>query len=102
VPYSVTIDPLVLAVIRSWGLPKTLTYAELVRTYRPAADVDEVGGVYFNGIRTVERKTKYALAHKLAGVMVWEVGQDSRGEHSLLRAIRRTIPAGRTRTRAGR
>jgi GH18 family chitinase len=68
---------------------KTLTYAQLVRKYQPAADVDEVDGVYFNGLRTVERKTKYALDRKLAGVMVWEVGQDTKDEHSLLRAIHR-------------
>src|SRR5262249_39542096 len=74
---------------------RTLPYAELVKKYRPAPDVDEVGGGYFNGIETVERKTRYAAEHKLAGVMVWEVGQDTRDEHSLLRAIRRAEKAAR-------
>jgi hypothetical protein len=70
---------------------RVLTYAELVRKYRPAADVDEVDGIYFNGLKTVERKTKYALARKLGGVMVWELGQDAGGEASLLRAIHRIV-----------
>jgi hypothetical protein len=34
--------------------------------------------VYFNGARTIERKTKVALQRKLAGVMIWELGQDAR------------------------
>jgi GH18 family chitinase len=72
---------------------KVLTYAELVHKHRPAADRDEVDGIYFNGRRTVERKTKYALEHKLAGVMVWELGQDTRDEYSLLRVIHRVVSA---------
>jgi GH18 family chitinase len=75
------------------GRSKTMTYADLVDKYRPAADVDEVDGLYFNGATTIERKTRYALDHKLAGVMVWEIGQDAKGEHSLLRAIRRVAPS---------
>jgi GH18 family chitinase len=74
---------------------RTLTYAEVVRKYRPAADVNEVDGVYFNGVRTVERKTRHALEHKLAGVMVWELGQDAPGQDSLLRAIHRVATASR-------
>jgi GH18 family chitinase len=66
---------------------KSLTYGELVRRYNPAADVDEVGGIYFNGIGTIRRKTKFALEQKLGGVMAWEVGQDASDGRSLLRAI---------------
>src|SRR5258708_24899153 len=70
---------------------KTLTYAEIVHRYRPTAEVDEVDGVYFNGATTIERKTKMALQRKLAGVMIWELGQDAADEHSLLHVIDRTI-----------
>ncbi len=72
---------------------RTLTYAEVIRKYRPAADVDEVDGVYFNGIRTVERKARYARERKLAGVMVWELGQDAPGPSSLLQAIHGAVTA---------
>ena len=32
---------------------------------------------YFNGVTTVERNTKDAIAAHLGGVMVWELGHDS-------------------------
>lgn len=31
---------------------------------------------FFNNVNTIERKTKDAIAARLGGVMVWEVGQD--------------------------
>ena len=34
-------------------------------------------GYWINGPRTVQRKTKWALEAGLAGIMVWECGQDS-------------------------
>ena len=36
---------------------------------------------YFNGVTTVERKTKDAIAAHLGGVMVWELGQDCLSYH---------------------
>lgn len=68
---------------------KSSTYETIVRKYHPAADVDEVDGLYFNNVSTIERKTRYALESKLGGVMIWELGQDTRDEQSLLRAIHR-------------
>lgn len=69
---------------------RTLTYAEIVKKFTPAADMDEVDGVYFNGPRTIERKVRFAQGSKLAGVMIWELGQDAPAEKSLLRVIRRS------------
>ncbi|MDB5349572.1 MAG: chtA [Planctomycetota bacterium] len=68
---------------------RTLTYAEIVRKDAPPPDRDEVDGVYFNGPATIERKVKFARDHHLAGVMIWEIGQDAPGDPSLLRAIHR-------------
>jgi chitinase len=68
---------------------KVMTYAEIVKKFQPAGDVDEVNGLYFNGPATIERKTKFALSNKLGGVMIWEIGQDVPGERSLLRTINR-------------
>jgi GH18 family chitinase len=62
-----------------------------MKQYAPAADVDEVDGVYFNGRSTIERKTKFARDNKLASMMVWELGQDVRDNTSLLRAISRAL-----------
>ena len=66
------------------------TYAEIVARYHPAPDVDEAGGIYFNGITTIQQKTRYALAQQLGGVMIWELGQDTADDTSLLAAISRS------------
>lgn len=68
-----------------------LAYADIVSQYHPTPDVDEVNGVYFNGIQTVQQKARWALGQHLDGVMVWELGQDAPGEHSLLKAIHQTV-----------
>lgn len=64
------------------------TYAELAAKGDLAADVDEAAGIYFNGPATVQKKTRYARDLGLAGVMIWELGQDAPGASSLLRAIK--------------
>ncbi|MBN2677237.1 MAG: glycoside hydrolase family 18 protein [Anaerolineaceae bacterium] len=60
------------------------TYAEIAAQYQPAADVDEVADIYFNGMQTVMEKTCYTLENGYGGVMVWELGQDN---GTLIRAI---------------
>lgn len=67
------------------------TYAEIVQRHHPAPDVDEAGGFYFNGITTIQQKTRYALEQQLGGVMIWELGQDMMDDTSLLRAIDQII-----------
>jgi chitinase len=66
---------------------QVLTYAEIVQKHQPKPEVDEVAGLYFNGPRTIEKKLELARELKLAGVMVWEVGQDAPGNASLLKWI---------------
>ena len=51
-------------------------------------------GYAFNGPETIAAKVRLAKTRGLAGVMIWEVGQDAVGELSLLRVIGRE--AGRT------
>lgn len=69
---------------------RTLTYREIVNRYHPGPSLDEVDGVYFNGVNTIRMKTQYAVASGLAGVMVWEIGQDVQDQQSLLNAIHQT------------
>ncbi|MEM7474525.1 MAG: glycoside hydrolase family 18 protein, partial [Planctomycetota bacterium] len=70
-------------------LNRTATsYADIVEQYRPAANVDRIGNLYFNGPKTIEDKFKLALDRKLGGVMIWEIGQDARGNASLLKTLR--------------
>lgn len=48
---------------------------------------DEFDSVYYNGIATIKRKTELAKKEGLAGVMIWEISQDTNDENSLLKAI---------------
>jgi chitinase len=66
---------------------RTLTYAGIADKYQPQPATDELDGIYFNGPDTVRRKTRMAHDLRLGGVMIWELGQDAKGDASLLRAI---------------
>jgi GH18 family chitinase len=45
-----------------------------------------VDGIYFNGIDTVQKKVCYVRQNGFGGVMIWELGQDTADDSSLLRA----------------
>lgn len=70
---------------------KSMYYKLIRKNYTPEARSDEAGGYYFNGIDTVRKKTDYALKTNLGGVMIWELGQDTMDEYSLLKAINEEI-----------
>ena len=70
---------------------RTMTYGEIVKKYHPASDVNEVDGFYFNGPKMIEQKTKLAMDRKLAGIMIWELGQDAKGDAGLLPLIRKAF-----------
>ena len=59
-------------------------YAEIMARYHPSPTTDEVDNIYFNGIGTIQQKTCLAKTERLGGVMVWELGQDSHDDTSLL------------------
>lgn len=61
-------------------------YAKMVQTNPLFADIDQVGQAFYNGRPTIRNKVKLA-AEKTAGIMIWELGQDSFDEYSLLSAI---------------
>ena len=66
---------------------RTVPYAEIVSQYQPAPEVDEVDGLYFNGITTIQQKTCFAKGQGAGGIMIWELGQDTVDDTSLLQAI---------------
>ena len=71
-------------------LDDVLTYADIMRDHRPGPEMDELpSGMYFNGIMTVQKKARWAIRNGLNGVMVWEIGQDTKDDTSILRALRR-------------
>jgi GH18 family chitinase len=69
----------------SWS--SAVSYKTLRERYPLAPNQDTVSGYYFNGIDTVRKKVQYAKNAGLSGVMIWEIGQDTTDESSLLGAI---------------
>jgi chitinase len=84
-------DKLVLGVPFYGKLPQT-TYRQLVRQDPAAPGKDQLGGVHYNGVETIRRKTALAL-QRGSGIMIWEITQDTTDESSLLRAIHQTASA---------
>jgi GH18 family chitinase len=71
------------------------SYKEIVAAYPDAPKLDQVGEtIWYNGVTTIEAKTKYAIDHKLAGMMIWALDDDVKGQNSLLDAIARTYKSG--------
>jgi hypothetical protein len=66
---------------------KVLSYEEIMTRYYPSPVVDEVDGVYFNGLGTIQDKVCFALEEELGGVMVWELAHDTTDSNSLLQRM---------------
>ena len=63
-----------------------VTYGEMVAINPSYADSDNIGNTYYNGRPTIEDKVELAY-DKVGGIMIWELGQDSFTEYSLLNTI---------------
>ncbi len=74
------------------------TYRYIVSLDNENANYDQAGEIYYNGIPTIKAKTQFALEEELLGVMIWELGQDSYDEFSLLDAIDEVIQDNLTST----
>ncbi|HWE35435.1 MAG TPA: glycosyl hydrolase family 18 protein [Isosphaeraceae bacterium] len=67
------------------------SYKAIVAAHPDADRADQVGEtIWYNGVATIEAKTRYAIDRKLAGIMIWSLDNDVAGEKSLLEAIART------------
>jgi chitinase len=63
-------------------------YSEIVATYPGAEKTDQVGDtIWYNGLPTIRAKAKYVVDQGLAGLMIWSLDDDGKGERSLLSAI---------------
>lgn len=69
------------------GSGNALTYFEIVEKYFPLPETNEVDNIFFNGRNLIRQKACYARDAGIGGVMIWELGQDSVGDFSLLRAL---------------
>ncbi|MDP4171110.1 MAG: glycoside hydrolase family 18 protein [Bacillota bacterium] len=92
-------EKLVLGV-PSYGQPENLaikqvSYGAIIKNNPTNADRDSVkmnGTIYYyNGAKTVQRKTKLALDHGFGGMMLWESGLDALGSSSLTGTISREL-----------
>jgi GH18 family chitinase len=63
------------------------TFAQLAESSSFDADVSVVDGYAFNGPTLIARKVRLAKEERLAGVMIWELAQDTRGSRSLLKVL---------------
>jgi hypothetical protein len=70
-----------------WYEPSYVPYDEIIAQYRLGPEVDEINGIYFNGINTIKAKTRYMVENDYGGVMFWEITEDTGDETSLLTAI---------------
>jgi GH18 family chitinase len=70
---------------------RTLTWLEIVGRHDPPPNQDEFEGFYYNGPTTVAKKATFAATQGLAGIFFWELGQDTDGSRSLVRAARAAI-----------
>ena len=70
---------------------KQMSYAAIINSDPENAKRDTVnlnGTTYhYNGVTTIQKKTKLALDNGFGGMMLWELGQDSAGTHSLTGVI---------------
>jgi chitinase len=48
---------------------------------------DQFDSIGYNGMNTIKQKTSFAKERQAAGVMIWEISQDTTGKLSLLRTI---------------
>ena len=68
---------------------ESFTYGSIVASNTSYSERDHVGNKYYNGRPTIANKVKLA-AQNLSGIMIWELGQDSFTEYSLLQTIHKT------------
>ncbi|WP_034043973.1 glycosyl hydrolase family 18 protein [Wocania ichthyoenteri] len=65
----------------------SVTYNQMVRDDINNAALDQVGTTFYNGILTIKYKVNLAYDRGIGGIMIWELGQDSFDEYSLLKTI---------------
>ena len=68
-----------------------LKYEEIVSLCNPQPSSNTCNGYFFNGIDLVNQKTQHVLDQGYFGVMVWNLGQDTYDQTSLLNTINETL-----------
>ena len=76
------------------GTAGSMRYGDIAGNFRRAHKKDQLkleegGTVYYNGNRTIRKKTTLAL-DEAGGIMIWQLLQDHPGRYSLLKEIDKT------------
>ena len=71
------------------GRRQAMTYGQLAQKFDLTPEDNEVDNYYFNGQKMIRQKFDYAQEKDLGGIMIWEIGQDSENQRSLLKALPR-------------
>lgn len=67
-------------------------YSSIVASHPGAENSDQVGNtIWYNGIPTIKAKSQHVVDQGLAGIMIWSLDYDVKGERSLLSAIDETL-----------
>jgi len=66
---------------------KAMKYEDIVATCNLSPSDNYCNGYFFNGIELVQQKSQFILNSNYAGVMIWNLGQDTYGDTSLLNVI---------------
>ncbi len=69
-----------------YGKDPNTDYKVIIEGEPNAHNLDQLDNLHYNGIPTIQKKTLLAK-ERGAGVMIWEVSQDSSNQYSLLKAI---------------
>ena len=64
----------------------SFTFGQMISTNNSYSEIDNVGMKYYNGRPTIKSKVKLA-SEQVSGIMIWELGQDSFSDYSLLKTI---------------
>ncbi|WP_028391251.1 glycoside hydrolase family 18 protein [Bacillus cihuensis] len=76
---------------------KQISYAAIIKNNPENAEHDTVNmngtTYYYNGAKTILKKTKLALDHGFGGMMLWEAGHDAEGLYSLTGVISKALQA---------
>ena len=70
---------------------QALKYETIVSTCHPDPSVNYCNGYFFNGIDLVNDKVQYVLNGPYFGVMIWNLGQDTYDQTSLLNEINNAL-----------
>lgn len=69
-----------------------LTYADILRLYPDAYKNNRVNNIYYDGINTMADKAQYVADNQYAGIMIWQIIQDTRADStSLLNVIDKVL-----------